>query len=270
MRVRRRVWEILEIAQPGDDQSRAFDLAIRGLIALNVLSVILETVPEVEVSAGVWLRWFDLFSVLVFSVEYVLRLWSSVEGPARRGRGAVSGRVRFALTPLLLIDLLAILPFYLPMAGVDLRILRGVRLFRLFRILKLARYSEALRTLGRVFARRRAELSLTLALVGFLLLLASALMLFAEHGAQPEKFPSIPAAMWWGIVTLTTLGYGDVYPITLVGRVLGGLFALVAILLFAMPTAILGSSFMEELEEAKKAKKNVRGICPHCGSSLPE
>ena len=266
MRVRKRVWEVLEIAQPGDGQSRAFDLAIRGLIALNVLSVILETVPEVEASAGVWLRWFDIFSVAVFSVEYVLRVWSSVEGPAHQG--SVSGRVRFALSPLLLVDLLAILPFYLPVAGVDLRILRGVRLFRLFRILKLARYSEALRTLGRVFARRRAELGLTLAMVGFLLLLASALMFFAEHGAQPDKFPSIPAAMWWGIVTLTTLGYGDVYPVTLVGRMIGGLFALVAILLIAMPTAILGSSFMEELEDGKKTGKKVRDDCPHCGGSL--
>ena len=266
MRVRKRVWEVLEIAQPGDGQSRAFDLAIRGLIALNVLSVILETVPEVDASAGVWLRWFDVFSVAVFSVEYVFRVWSSVEGPAHRG--PVSGRIRFALTPLLIIDLLAILPFFLPMAGVDLRILRGVRLFRLFRILKLARYSEDLRTLGRVFARRRADLSLTLALVAFLLLLASALMFFAEHGAQPEKFPSIPSAMWWGIVTLTTLGYGDVYPVTLLGRVMGGIFALVAILLIAMPTAILGSSFMEELEDGKKTGKGVRYACPHCGGPL--
>ncbi|MBT8397645.1 MAG: ion transporter [Gemmatimonadetes bacterium] len=266
MRVRRRVWEILEIAQTGDGKSRAFDLAIRGLIALNVLSVILETVPEVEATAGSWLRWFDIFSVAVFSVEYVLRVWSSVEGPARHG--PISGRVRFALTPLLLIDLLAVLPFFLPMTGVDLRILRGVRLFRLFRILKLARYSEALRTLGRVFARRRTELALTLAMVGFLLLLASALMFFAEHGAQPERFPSIPAAMWWGIVTLTTLGYGDVYPITIVGRMLGGVFALVAILLIAMPTAILGSSFMEEMEQGKKAEKAVGGTCPHCGGPL--
>ena len=268
MRARKRIWEILEIAQPGDGQSRAFDLAIRGLIALNVLSVILETVPEVEASAGVWLRWFDLFSVVVFSVEYVLRIWSSVEGPARHR--ALTGRIRFALTPLLLVDLLAILPFYLPMAGVDLRILRGVRLFRLFRILKLARYSEALRTLGRVFARRQAELGLTVVMVGFLLLLASALMFFAEHGAQPEKFPSIPAAMWWGIVTLTTLGYGDVYPVTLVGRVIGGLFALVAILLIAMPTAILGSSFMEELQDRGKKGKKTLDACPHCGGSLRE
>ena len=268
MMVRKRVWEILEIAQPGDGVSRAFDLSIRGLIALNVLSVILETVPEVEAMGGVWLRWFDLFSVTVFSLEYLLRLWSSVEGPARQG--PVLGRIRFALTPLLLVDLMAVLPFYLPMTGIDLRILRGVRLFRLFRILKLARYSEALRTLGRVFARRRAELGLTLAMVGFILLLASALMFFAEHGAQPEKFPSIPAAMWWGIVTLTTLGYGDVYPVTLIGRTMGGVFALTAVLLFALPTAILGTSFMEELEDRKHGGDRVGDTCPHCGGSLKE
>ena len=95
-------------------------------------------------------------------------------------------------------------------------------------------------------------------------------MFFAEHGAQPEKFPSIPAAMWWGIVTLTTLGYGDVYPVTLVGRIMGGVFALAAILLFALPTAILGSSFMEELEERNRKEEGIQKTCPHCGRVLEE
>jgi voltage-gated potassium channel len=242
-----------------------FDLAIRGLIALNVLAVILETVPVVEEGWRDWLRAFDLLSVIIFTVEYILRLWSAVEDSAFPR--PVAGRLRYASTPLLLIDLMAILPFYMPLAGLDLRILRGVRLFRLFRILKLARYSEALRTLGRVFARKRAELTLTLAAVGFLLLLASALMYYAESGAQPDKFSSIPAAMWWGVVTLTTLGYGDVYPVTPMGRALGGVFAVIAILLIALPTAILGASFTEELGGRSEVGDVV---CPHCGRSLRE
>ena len=263
MRVRKRVWEILEIAGPGDQASRVFDLSIRGLIALNVLAVILETVPAVREVVGNGFLAFEICSVVVFSAEYLLRVWSSVEGAS--DSRPFTGRVRFALTPLLLVDLLAILPFYLPLAGTDLRIFRGVRLFRLFRILKLARYSEALRTLGRVFTRRRAELVLTLAMVGFILLLSSALMYFAEHEAQPEKFSSIPGAMWWGVVTLTTLGYGDVYPITALGRVFGGLFAVTGILLIALPTAILGSGFMEVLDEKRRGE----AVCPRCGRPFP-
>ncbi|MDX1567589.1 MAG: ion transporter, partial [Longimicrobiales bacterium] len=176
-RLRRRTWEIVEIAEPGDRPSRIFDVAIRVLIALNVLAVVVETVPEIQGVAGSWLYAFDLVSVGVFTVEYIARVWSCTEDP-RYARPLV-GRLRFAVTPLALVDLLAILPFWLPVLGVDLRILRGVRLFRLFRILKIARYSRALRTFGRVFRSKAEELVLTFALVGFLLLMASSLLYFA-------------------------------------------------------------------------------------------
>lgn len=282
--IRRRVWEIVEIARPGDRPSWIFDVAIRVLIALNVIGVVLETVPAVADAVGVWLRAFDTVSVMVFTVEYLLRIWSAREDP--RYGGVVLGRIRFAFTPLALIDLLAVLPFWLPVLGVDLRALRGVRLFRLFRILKIARYSQALQTFGRVFRRKAEQLILTFALVGFLLLIASLLLYYVEHEAQPVTFASVPAAMWWGIVTLTTVGYGDVYPITVAGRLLGGVFALSAVLLIALPTAILGSGFVEELEarragagtERTASPGSVEGRdpdtrwshCPHCGARLPE
>ena len=260
---RRRVWEIVEIAGPGDRPSRLFDIGIRLLIALNVIAVVVETVPAVESAVGPWLYAFDLASVIVFTIEYVLRVWSAVEVP--RYRRPVFGRLRFMVTPLALVDLLAVLPFWLPALGLDLRVLRGVRLFRLFRILKIVRYSRALQTFGRVFRRKAEELVLTFALVGFLLLIASLLLYYVEHDAQPETFASVPAAMWWGIVTLTTVGYGDVYPITVAGRLLGGLFALSAVLFIALPTAILGAGFVEELE----ARRAVRGPGERSTSSSP-
>lgn len=276
-RLRRRTWEIVEVARPGDLPSRFFDVAIRLLIALNVLAVVVETVPEIQVVAGSWLYAFDLVSVGVFTVEYIARVWSCTEDP--RYERSLLGRLRFAVTPLALVDLLAILPFWLPVLGIDLRILRGVRLFRLFRILKIARYSRALRAFGRVFRSKTEELVLTFALVGFLLLMASSLLYFAEHGAQPEVFSSVPAAMWWGIITLTTVGYGDVFPVTPAGRVLGGLFALTGVLLIALPTAILGAAFVEELERGRSGGRDDRPAesppspassaaarrCPHCG-----
>lgn len=257
--LRGRTWEILEPGRGSDPLSRWFDVGIRALIGLNVLAVIVETVPAVQSAAGPALRGFELFSVAVFSVEYLARLWSCTE--ADRFRGAVRGRLRFALSPLGLIDLLAVLPAYLPLLGADLRMLRGARLFRLFRILKLARYSSALRLFGRVFRRKRVHLVITASLVGFLLLLASTVMYYAEHAAQPEVFSSIPEAMWWGVVTLTTVGYGDVVPVTLLGRMMGGVFAVSALLLIAVPTAVLGAGFIEEMEPGDE---EYGARCPWC------
>lgn len=244
--MRRRTWEILEVGRPGDRPSLLFDLAIRVLIALNVLAVVVETVPAVDDAAAAWFRGFEVASVAVFTLEYVLRVWSAPE--SGRFRGAVLGRLRFVVTPLALVDLFAVLPAYLPMLGLDLRVLRGVRLVRLVRVLKLTRYSRAAGSLGRAFRRRREELVLTFSMIGFVVLVASSVMYYAEHELQPEAFGSIPEALWWGVVTLTTLGYGDVVPVTAAGRVMAGLFAVSGLLLIALPTAILGSAFVEELD----------------------
>ncbi len=279
--LRRRTWEIVEVARPGDRPSWWFDVGIRLLIALNVAVVVVETVPEVAAVGGSFFRWFEIVSVAVFTAEYIARVWSAVEDP--RYRRPVRGRLRFAATPLALVDLLAVLPALLPLVGFDLRILRGVRLFRLFRILKLGRYSRSLRTVGRVFRRRRGQLTIVLTALGLLLLVASSLMYLAEHEVQPEKFRSIPATMWWGVVTLTTLGYGDVYPVTVLGRFMAGIFALSGVLMVALPTAILGAGFMEVAgEEAGDGMRDPgrttdepgggtdtsRRRCPHCGEEL--
>lgn len=247
--IRARTWQIVEIARPGDRTSRAFDFGIRALILLNVVAVVLETVPELAAAASGLFTAFEAFSVAVFSVEYLARVWSAVEHPDYGRSGSLLGRLRFAVTPLAVVDLLAVLPSLLPMLGFDLRLLRGIRLFRLVRILKLTRYSRSLQMLGRVFRRAREQLLLTLSGVAFVLLVASSAMYYAEHAVQPEQFSSIPEAMWWGVVTLTTLGYGDVYPVTLLGRIMGGVFALSGILLVALPTAILGAAFVEEMAD---------------------
>lgn len=266
--LRERIWRILEPAPPGDRLSYGFDVAIRALIALNILAVVLETVPGIRTGAGGVFLWFEWFSVAVFTIEYLLRVWSATA--SERYGHPVLGRLRFALTPLALIDLLAVLPAYLTAVGVDLRVLRGARLFRLFRILKIARYSRALRTLGRVFRRKRAELLTTLAVVGFVLLIASTIMYYAEHAAQPETFSSIPRAMWWGVVTLTTVGYGDMIPVTALGRLMSGVFAVTALLLIAVPTAILGSGFLEEFGAEDRGRERGEGAvdCPCCGAPL--
>jgi len=260
--LRKRIWEILDVARPEDKASRAVHLFILSLIALNVVALILETVRDVHGSAPRLFRAFEVFSVAAFTVEYVLRVWSCTA--SEQFARPVRGRLAFARTPLAVIDLWAILPFYLPWLGVDLRFMRSVRFSRFFRVMKIARYSHTLRVFGRVFRRKKAELVAVAFIMFLLLLLASSAMYFAEGEAQPEQFSSIPASMWWGIMTLTTVGYGDVYPVTPLGKIISGLVAVLGVGAFALPAGILGAGFVEEMQSRRRR----RAVCPHCGREL--
>ncbi len=264
-KIKKRIFEILEIASPGDLVSRLFDIFIMILISLNVVAVILETVESLSFKYSSFFRIFEILSVSIFTIEYLLRLWTCTID--NKFNSPIKGRIKFAMTPLAIVDLLAILPFYLPMIiPLDLRFIRVLRLFRLFRLFKMERYSEALKILGATLKEKREELLLAFFSVLILLVIASSLMYFVENEAQPEVFSSIPAAMWWGIATLTTVGYGDVYPITPIGKLLGGIIALLGIGIFALPAGILASGFaVEILRNQKKGR-----ICPHCGKDIDE
>lgn len=239
---------------------RGFGVWLIVLICLNVVAVILGTIEAVAQRIGPALAAFEVFSVVVFTIEYVLRLWSCTADP--RFRHPFLGRVRYALTPMALVDLAAILPFYLPVRA-DLRFARVLRLMRIFRVLKLARYVRAMELFADVARTKREELVLTTAVLALLLVMAASLIYFAENEAQPEVFSSIPASAWWAVTTLTTVGYGDTYPITPFGRVLGAVVAILGIGLFALPTAILGAGFVQAIEQRK-----TRPSCPHCGKPL--
>lgn len=256
--MRRRVWEIVHAARPGDMASRRFQLFILALIALNVAAVVLESVRSVEARFGAAFALLETFSVLVFVAEYAARLWSCVEDP--RFHGPVRGRLRYARRPLALVDLVVILPFLVTVGTADMRVLRALRLFRLVWLLKAGRYLTAVTMLRRVLAAKREELVMSAVLTSVLLIVASSLMYFAESEAQPDKFSSIPESMWWAVATLTTVGYGDVYPITALGRVAGACVAFLGVGLFALPTAILGSGLVEAVQSARPPQ-----ACPHCG-----
>ncbi len=259
--LKRRLHEIVELALPGDTLSRCFDLCMMGLILLNIVGVVLESVHGLSLRFATAFRAVEVVSVTLFSVEYLLRLWTCTEED--RFRRSVVGRLKFALTLLALVDLAAILPFYLPaLIPFDLRFVRGLRLLRMFRVLKLGRYSESVRLVVAVIRGKKEELLVT-AFVGLLLLVvSSSLMYFVERDAQPDVFSSIPATMWWGVVTLTTVGYGDTYPVTAVGKVLGAFVAFLGIGMFALPAGLLASGFSEEI-----SKRRVKGgKCPHCGA----
>jgi len=261
--LRSKIWHLVEPDTAGDLHSRLFDLFIIGLILLNIIAVIIESVDTVQAAYGEALRAFELFSVLVFTVEYLLRMWS-VTASAEFSH-PLWGRLRFAVKPLPLIDLLAILPYYLFLAGVDLRVIRALRIMRLLRIAKLGRYYSAFHIISRVIRHQKESLLLTLGVLLVLLVISSALMYHAEHAAQPDNFPDIPTTMWWSIVTLTTVGYGDVYPVTGAGRLLAAIISVFGIGMVALPAGIIGSGFVEEIQRDKLEEQRV---CPHCGKPL--
>ena len=242
--LRRQVHDLLELDAGHDPVTRTINSILVVLIFLNVLAFSIETVPRFADQWGPFFWWFNLVSVLIFTVEYAARVWSCVEIPGLGVQTPWRARLRFAARPLQIVDLLAIMPFYLSfLIPMDLRILR---ILRIFRFLKLARYSPALQSLGRTFANERRALVGALLVMLALLLFASTGIYFFERNAQPEVFGSIPAAAWWALATLTTVGYGDVVPVTPAGRVFGGLVMIFGLGMFALPIAIVAAGFSQE------------------------
>jgi voltage-gated potassium channel len=202
-------------------------------------------VPQFAARFGTAIWCFELLSVAVFSLEYGLRLWSCVELPFLAGLPSWRARLKYALRPLQIVDLLAILPavasIFLPFDFAALWVLR------LFRFLKIARYSSALHSLGRVLAVERGALFGTLVIVLALILMSSTGMYYLERDAQPDKFGTIPDAMWWAVVTLGTIGYGDVVPMTPLGKAFAGVVIILGLGTFALPIAILATGFAQEV-----------------------
>jgi voltage-gated potassium channel len=251
--MRKHLYKIIEPSSKRKGASYTFDLFIIILIVLNVAAIILESEQPLRKEFQSFFYSFELFSVVIFSVEYILRIWTCVEN--EKYSKPFSGRFKFALTPIALIDLLAIIPFYLPFVGIDLRFLRVLRLFRVFRILKMARYSKAFELIKKVLKDKKEELIITLGLISIILIIISTLMYYVEIDAQPEHFSSISKSIWWGIVTLTTVGYGDIYPVTALGKFLGGVITLMSVGLIALPSGIIASGYTEQILERKKKQQ---------------
>lgn len=249
----------------GDSKwDKALNAFIIVLIILNVTAVMLETVPSIHEPHKEFFRVFDLVSVIIFTIEYVLRVWSSNHDP--RYKHSIHGRLRYMMSTDALIDLLAILPFYLHIfVGFDLRVLRIFRLLRFLRLFRLTAYMKSARMVRNVFKTRASDLKLSLVLILFFIIMASCLLYFAEHHAQPQVFSSIPATIWWAVVTATTVGYGDMIPITILGKTLTGLISLCGLAVFALPAGIITAGF---LDETRKLKNPNSHVCPHCGQPL--
>ena len=256
-KIRRRAWELLDVGRKNDKLSEFTDIVLITLISFNVLSVIIESVPEIQVAYKGFFDSFEVFSVLIFTIEYVFRVWSITESTESKFRHAFWGRLRFMMTPMQLLDLIVIAPFYLVFFfQVDLRMLRVLRLLRVFR---LTRYSSSMGLLLQVLKKEGRNIGAALFVLLLLIIMAASLTYLAEQEAQPEAFGSIPAALWWAVVTMTTIGYGDVVPITVWGRILGAVIGIISVGMVALPAGLLASGFSEALQHRRTTFEQVVG-----------
>ncbi len=237
----------MSIAVPGDRFGLIFDRFIIALILLNILAITLETVASINASYENIFYYFEVFSVAVFTIEYMLRVWSCTEDKDNDYSNPITGRIKYIMSPMAIIDLLAFLPFYLTMFfAIDLRILR---ILRMLRLLKLTRYSEALSVVWAVLTKQRRALTAAFFIMLVALLFTSSIIYLFEHKVQPEKFSSIPESMWWALATLTTVGYGDVTPITNGGKLFAGMTMILAIGLAALPIGVIATGFANEIQK---------------------
>lgn len=260
--IKNSIYDILDKSEQNGLAEKIFDISIISLIILNVIAIIIE--PSIK-NTGILqvLRFFEIFSVIIFTIEYLLRIW--VSDLSKQNEVNWKVRLLFILSPMALIDLAAILPFYIPLIiPVDLRVLRMLRIFRLLRIFKANRYTNALLTVTKVLKNKSEQLISSLFVVIVLMIIASVTMFNVENVAQPDKFVSVFDAMWWSVATLTTVGYGDIYPITVAGKLLASIIAIMGIGIVAIPAGIIASGFTEFAHQTEKNGS----VCPHCGKEI--
>lgn len=261
-RIKNIVYEVLNSTKPESTSGKFFNHFFIWLVTLNILAVVLESVPSLS-TYEIYFNYLNVFSVIVFSIEYIARLWAITS--SKEFSDPIKGRVRYAFTFLALIDLIVIIPFYLPFIGIDLRHARIVRLIRALRFFKQTRYFKAFKIIKTVLIQNKEALIITLSLMVVIIFLSGSMIYFFEYEHQPKAFSSIPESMWWSICTLTTVGYGDIYPISPMGKVVGSITAIMGIVFFAIPTAIFGAGFINALRE--QYPPHQKG-CPHCGKFL--
>ena len=250
---RQQLYSMLNEDQYSGEIQHIIDVALVGLIFFSVVAVVLESVEEIHSVMEFEFHYFDRFSVFVFSTEYLLRVFTAVENP--NTPKPITGRLRYMAGPAQIIDLLSVLPFYLTLfIQIDLRFLRVMRLLR---ILKLTRYSTAMTTVIEVITEELPSLGAALFVLMLITIFSASLMYLVEHEAQPDKFTSIPEAMYWAIITLTSIGYGDVYPVTPLGQFLTMIMACVGLGMIALPTGILATGFNEKLRKRAEAFKEL-------------
>lgn len=265
MSVKNRIYNLIRDDDDNDIYSNIFDGYIIFLIIINVFLVVLDTfnMPNYYTKLS---QQIEIISVIVFSLEYILRFWTSdLKFPHI---DSYHSRLKFIFSFMSIIDLAAILPFYLPFVLIiDLRVLRALRIIRLFRVLKINRYTNSFSNILTVFKYRKYELLSSFFIVFLLMIISSVIMYSLENPAQPEKFSNALSGLWWAVATFTTVGYGDIFPITVGGKIMAGIIAILGIGLVAVPTGIISAGFIE-LMSHNKHEDDQKSYCPYCGKNI--
>jgi voltage-gated potassium channel len=258
-------WTYNIIKEDGENNlaSDIFDFLIIGIIIVNILLIIVDTF-EMNETYYRWSSNIEFVSIMIFTVEYIMRLWTAdLRYPKLKPHIA---RIKHSYSFMAIIDLVAILPFYLPfLMPIDLRVLRIFRMIRLMRIFKVNRYTSALKTIASVFIAKKSQLLSSLFIVSLLLIVSSVLMHALENRAQPEVFANAFSGLLWAVATFTTAGYGDIYPITVGGRIVAGIISVLGILMVAVPTGIISAGF---IEESAKESVSEQKFCSNCGAPV--
>lgn len=262
--------EVFSVVDAGDHHnwlSKIFNIFLVALIVLNVIAVSVDTVASYYIVHKQLFDGFEIFSVAVFTLELALKVWSVTASGQARYKDPLWGRLRFMLTFGSVVDVLSVLPFYLlALIPFGLQWVSILRLIRLVRVLKISRYLRASALIRKVLISKRDELAISFMLTIFLMVIASSIMFYIEHNAQPDKFTSIPETMWWSVATITTSGDSGMFPVTPIGKILSSLISILGIGLVALPAGIFASGFSDEVKREHEAHE--KKYCPYCGKEL--
>ena len=270
-KLKNRVFKIIESPDNNNIANKVFEIIIVSLIVVSMVLIIADTF---QISDGLReiFHIIEIFTLIVFTLEYIVRLWTAdLIFPEKKPS---MSRLKYAVSFMALVDLFSIFPFYIPfIIPLDLRVLRTLRIVRLLRLFKVNRYTSTFTTIGNVFKKKFTQLLSAVFIIFLLMIITSVLMHNVEHEAQPEIFTNAFSSFWWAISTLTTIGYGDIVPLTVEGQVLTGIFAFLGIGLVAIPTAIISAGFVEQSKiekEEEEAEQNEKCFCPYCGKNLDD
>ncbi len=266
-----KIYNVIRDDDKNDFAGNIFDSVIITLIIINVIVVVVDTFDGLPLWYQSLSNILETVSIIIFTAEYLLRIWTAPLIYPDKSR--TLARLRYIISFMAIIDLLAILPFYIPfIIPVDLRVLRALRMIRLLRLFKANRYSNAMQAIGNVLKSRASQLVSSFGIIFIVMAIASILLCNVEKEAQPDKFGNAISGLWWAVATFTTVGYGDIYPITPLGKLLSGFIAILGIGLVAVPTGIISAGFMAEVEAQKtkelSATEDKKTYCPYCGNKL--
>lgn len=261
-----RVYNLIREDDENDIMSTIIDWFIILLITLNTLFIIVD-ISKIPEWARVWSPYIESASVVIFTIEYILRVWTSTL--IRPNLEPSKARAKYVFSFMAMVDLFSVLPFYLPFVlPSNLQIIRTLRLMRMLRLLKLNRYTDALKIIARVFKKKSHQLISSVIIIMLITLISSVLVYNIEKEVQPEVFDNVFSGMWWAIITVTSIGYGDMYPITPMGKLISAIVGIVGIISVAILTGVISAGFIDVANSKKEKKEDKKHFCPYCGKKI--